>query len=322
MSVVWWVWLATIAGLAAVFAVSLVVGRRSHTIGVGEAAAWVAGYVALAVVFGLGLAAAAGGDYAGQFFAGYVTEYALSVDNLFVFALILAAFRVPRDLQGRVVLIGVAIALVLRGGLIAVGAALIAHFSWVFYVFGAVLLATAINLLRSHGRMPSEEPGPVRLLRRALPMSDDFHGQRFLVRQQGRRLVTPLFAVILALGVTDLVFALDSVPAIFGLTRHAYLVFTANAFALLGLSELYFLLDALLDRIAYLGYGLALILGFIAVKLVCEALADNSLPFVAGGDPVTWAPTLGTVTSLVVVAAILAVTVLASLLRPRRRGTA
>ena len=323
MTIPVWVWLVVLPGIAAIFVVSLMVGRTAHKITVGEAARWVAGYVALAVLFGLGVWLFAGSRYAGEFFAGYVTEYALSVDNLFVFAIILSAFRVPRELQGKVVLIGIGIALVLRGGLIAAGAALINHFSWVFYLFGVVLLVTAVNLLRSTPGHVAAEPRSVRLLRRVLPMSDGYVGGQFMVRQEGRRLATPLLAVVVALGITDIVFALDSIPAIFGLTKESFLVFTANAFALLGLSELYFVLGALLDRLKYLHKGLALILLFIAAKLILEAMAENSLPFLAGGQPIGWAPELSPAVSLGVVAAILLVTVVASILPVRaRRGRA
>ncbi len=313
MNVPAWVWAAVVIAIVAIFVFSLLVGRKAHEISVSEAAKWVAGYVTLAVVFGLGIWVTAGSRYAGEFFAGYVTEYALSVDNLFVFAIILTAFRVPRPLQGKVVLIGIGIALVLRAGLIAAGAALIHSFSWIFYLFGAFLLVTGINLLRSKPESAEKEPGSVRLLRRIMPMSPDYRGERFLVKVEGRRLATPLLAVIVALGVTDIVFALDSIPAIFGLTKETFLVFTANAFALLGLSEMYFLLGALLDRLRFLGKGLALILLFIGVKLVMEAMAENSLPFVAGGEPIDWVPHISPGLSLAVVGSILAMTVVLSI---------
>ncbi|MBN9610310.1 MAG: tellurium resistance protein TerC [Actinobacteria bacterium 69-20] len=323
MTIPVWVWLVVLAGIAAIFVASLVMGRTAHQITVGEAARWVAGYVALAVLFGLGVWLFAGSRYAGEFFAGYVTEYALSVDNLFVFAIILSAFRVPRELQGKVVLIGIGIALVLRGGLIAAGAALIHHFSWVFYLFGVFLLVTAVNLMRSAPGHVTDEPRSVRLLRKVLPMSEGYVGGQFLVRQEGRRLATPLLAVVVALGITDIVFALDSIPAIFGLTKESFLVFTANAFALLGLSELYFVLGALLNRLKYLNKGLALILLFIGAKLILEAMAENSLPFLAGGQPIGWAPEFSPAVSLGVVGAILLVTVVASIVpvRAPRKGT-
>ncbi len=318
MNVPLWVWIAVCTGIAAIFVVSLVFGRRAHVISVGEAARWVIGYVLLAVLFGIGVGVFAGSTYAGQFFAGYVTEYALSVDNLFVFAILLAAFQVPRTLQGRVVLIGIGIALVLRGVLIAVGAALIASFSWVFYLFGIFLVITAINVAKEKRDEGPKEPKTVAWMKRRLPLSDDYHGTRFTIRKNGRRLATPLLAVVLALGVTDLIFALDSIPAIFGLTQEPFLVFTANAFALLGLSELYFVLGALLQRLRYLSVGLGLILLFIGVKLILEALADNTLPFINGGEPVSWAPHITPAMSLAVVGTILAVTVVASLIASQR----
>ena len=324
MKVPWWVWLTVLAGILTIFVVSLILGREADVMSVSEAARWVGGYVALAVLFGVGIWIFAGGTYAGQFFAGYVTEYALSVDNLFVFVILLTAFQVPRALQGRVVLIGIMIALVLRGGLIAVGAALVASFSWVFYLFGAFLLLTAVNLIRErHDEAETPEtPRIVAVLNRVLPMAAEYDGTRLRVRRDGKRLFTPMFAVIIALGITDLVFALDSIPAIFGLTKEPFLVFTANAFALLGLSELYFLLGALLQKLVYLSKGLAIILAFIGAKLVMEALADNELPFVNGGEPVQWAPHISPGMSLAVVGSILAVTVAASLLKNRRDARA
>lgn len=312
MSVPLWVWSLVLIAIIAIFAVSLFFGRKAHEISVGEAAKWVGGYVTLAVLFGLGIWVTSGSRYAGEFFAGYVTEYALSVDNLFVFAIILTAFRVPKVMQGKVVLIGIAIALVLRGGLIAAGAALIHSFSWVFYIFGAFLLITGINLLRSKPEEAHQEPASVRLLRKLMPMSPDYHGDKFLVKQDGKRMATPLLAVIVALGVTDIVFALDSIPAIFGLTKEGFLVFTANAFALLGLSEMYFLLGALLDRLRFLGKGLAFILLFIGVKLVMEALGENTLPFLNGGKGVDWVPHISPGVSLAVVGSMLAIAVIAS----------
>jgi TerC family integral membrane protein len=320
MNVPLWVWLATIAGIAVIFVVSLIFGRKAHEITPIEASKWVTFYVALAIIFGIGIWMFAGGSFAGQFFAGYVTEYALSVDNLFVFVILLTSFQVPRVLQGRVVLIGIMIALVLRGALIAVGAALIASFSWVFYVFGAFLVFTAVRLAREkhdESELP-REPKVVSLLRRFLPMTHEYDGTKLRTTHAGRRYFTPMFAVILALGFTDLIFALDSIPAIFGLTQEPFLVFTANAFALLGLSELYFLLGALLQRLVYLSKGLALILAFIGTKLVLEALASNELSFINGGEPVSWAPHITPGQSLAVVGTILAVTVILSLLKSRR----
>ncbi len=320
MNVPLWVWIAVIVGIAAIFVFSLIFGRKAHVITPAEAGRWVGFYVSLAVLFGIGVWIFAGSQFAGEFFAGYATEYALSIDNLFVFVILLTAFRVPREMQGRVVLIGIAIALVLRGALIAVGAVLIAQFSWVFYLFGLFLVITAVNLARERhdDEAMSHEPKTVALLRRFLPISEQYDGTKMTVRIDGRRLFTPMAAVILALGMTDLMFALDSIPAIFGLTKEPFLVFTANAFALLGLSELYFLLGALLQRLVYLSKGLAIILGFIGLKLISEALASNSLPFINGGEPVPWAPHISPALSLAVVVSILAVTVVASLIASKR----
>ena len=324
MNVPLWVWISVLVGIAAIFTVSLIFGRKAHVISVAEASKWVTAYVCLAVLFGIGVFIVAGPQYGGEFFAGYATEYALSIDNLFVFVILLTSFAVPRELQGRVVLIGIMIALVLRGALIAVGAVLISTFSWVFYLFGLFLVITAWRLAREKraAEDDSKEPGTVALLRRFLPVSEKYNGTTMTIRVDGKKLFTPMFAVILALGVTDVLFALDSIPAIFGLTKEPFLVFTANAFALLGLSELYFLLGALLQRLVYLSKGLALILGFIGVKLIFEALAGNSLPFINGGEPVPWAPEISPALSLIVVISILAVTVVASLLASRRAEAA
>jgi TerC family integral membrane protein len=315
-----WLWLATIGGLLAVILADLfLVDHEPHAVTVREATRWVLFYVALAVAFGIGMWALAGGVAAGEFFAGYITEYSLSVDNLFVFVIIMAAFKVPVMHQHRVLLVGIVIALVMRGGFIAVGAAAIQAFSWVFYLFAAVLVVTAVNLFRQGTDHDEEfsENAALRLVRRVLPVTPQYHGARSFVRHEGRRMVTPMLIVMFAIGSTDLLFALDSIPAIFGLTQEPYLVFTANAFALMGLRQLYFLLGGLLSRLVYLSYGLSVILAFIGVKLVLEALHDNSLPFVNGGEPVA-VPTIGILPSLTVIVGVLAVTTVASLLKSRR----
>jgi tellurite resistance protein TerC len=315
-----WLWLATIGGLIAVILADLLlVDHKPHAVTVREATRWVLFYVALAVAFGLALWFFAGGVAAGEFFAGYITEYSLSVDNLFVFVIIMAAFRVPAEHQHRVLLIGIVIALVMRGMFIAVGAAAIHAFSWVFYVFAAVLVVTAVNLVRQGSGHDEEfrENAVLRLLRRVLPVTPDYHGARSFVRVDGKRMVTPMLVVMVAIGSTDLLFALDSIPAIFGLTQEPYLVFTANAFALMGLRQLYFLLGGLLSRLVYLSYGLSVILGFIGVKLVLEALHENSLPFVNGGEPVP-VPTVGIALSLSVIVGVLVITTVASLVKVRR----
>jgi tellurite resistance protein TerC len=319
-----WLWLVTIGALVAVILADLLlVDHKPHAVTVPEATRWVVFYVALAVAFGLALWFVAGGVVAGEFFAGYITEYSLSVDNLFVFVIIMAAFRVPAEHQHRVLLIGIVIALVMRGVFIAVGAAAIQTFSWVFYVFAAVLIVTAVNLVRQGTGHDEEykENAALRLLRRVLPVTPDYHGARSFVRVDGKRMVTPMLVVMAAIGSTDLLFALDSIPAIFGLTQEPYLVFTANAFALMGLRQLYFLLGGLLSKLVYLSYGLAIILGFIGVKLVLEALHENSLPFLNGGDPIP-VPTIGIVLSLSVIIGVLVITTVASLIKVRRDPSA
>jgi tellurite resistance protein TerC len=320
MNVPIWLWFATIGGLVAIILADLfLVDHKPHAVTIREATRWVTFYVILAVLFGLGVWFFAGGRFAGEFFAGYITEYSLSVDNLFVFVIIMSAFAVPAKHQHRVLLIGIVIALVMRGIFIALGAAAISAFSWVFYLFAVILIVTAVNLVRQGTDHDEEytEPAALRLVRRVVPVTDDYHGAKSFVRVQGRRMVTPMLMVMLAIGFTDLLFALDSIPAIFGLTQEAYLVFTANAFALMGLRQLYFLLGGLLTRLVYLSYGLAIILAFIGVKLVLEALHENSLPFINGGEPVP-VPTVGIALSLSVIVGVLAVTTIASLVKVRR----
>ncbi|MGQ0482537.1 MAG: TerC family protein [Pseudonocardia sp.] len=320
MTVPTWVWLTTVAALIAVILVDLfVVDHEPHAVTMREATRWVLFYMALAVAFGFGVWAFAGGGYAGEFFAGYITEYSLSVDNLFIFVIIMTAFRVPAIHQHRVLLVGIVIALVMRGMFIALGAAAIARFSWVFYVFAAILLVTAYKLAREHGESDEEyrENAMLRLLRRVLPITDEYHGAKVTARVDGRRYFTPMLVVMVAIGTTDLLFALDSIPAIFGLTQEAYLVFTANAFALMGLRQLYFLLGGLLNKLVYLSYGLAVILAFIGVKLTLEALHTNELPFINGGEPVG-VPEIGIVVSLSVIVGVLAITTIASLIKVRR----
>ncbi|HSV68269.1 MAG TPA: TerC family protein [Mycobacteriales bacterium] len=307
-----WVWILTVAALLMLLAVDLlVVDRRPHEVTVGEAARWVAFYVGLAVLFGIGIGRLAGGRYAGEFFAGYITEYSLSVDNLFVFVVIISAFGVPAIHQHKVLLFGILTALMLRGLFIAAGAAIISAFEWVFYIFGAFLVYTAYKLAFSGGQQPSDyqENAALRLARRVLPMTDRYHGARSVVRVGGRWHVTPMLVVMLAIGTTDLLFALDSIPAVFGLTKEPFLVFTANAFALMGLRQLYFLIGGLLTRLVYLSQGLAIILGFIGVKLILEALHASGAQ---------WAPHIGIVASLAVIVGVLTVTTVLSLVKVRR----
>jgi tellurite resistance protein TerC len=317
-----WVWGATVLGVLALVALDFFVHLRTpHEPRFREAAAWSGAYVALAALFGLGLLLVVGGARATEFFAGYITEWSLSVDNLFVFLVILGRFAVPREYQQKVLLIGIAIALVLRGAFIAVGAAVIAQFTWVFYLFGLILLIAAIQLLREDHDSGGEEFHEnlvLRLVRRVVPSTSHYHDDRLTIVQNGRRLVTPMLVVMVAIGTTDILFALDSIPAIFGLTKEPYIVFTANAFALLGLRQLFFLLGGLLERLVYLSEGLSVVLAFIGVKLVLEALHTNELPFVNGGEPVAWAPEISTPVSLAVIVGVLLVAAAASLVKTRR----
>src|SRR5687767_14316746 len=284
-----------------------------------EASLWVGFYVTLALIFGVLLLAFTNATYATEFYAGWLTEYSLSVDNLFVFVIIMARFRVPRHLQQEALMVGIIIALVLRGIFILAGAALIERFTWVFYFFGAFLVYTAINLDRHRGEEDDfEENAFIRRMRKVLPITQDFHGAKIRVTENGKKFWTPMIIVFLALGTTDLIFALDSIPAIFGLTKEPFIVFTANVFALMGLRQLYFLLGGLLDRLVYLSHGLAFILGFIGIKLILEALHENKLPVINGGGHVEWAPAVPIWLSLAVIVGTLTVTTVASLVKTHR----
>jgi tellurite resistance protein TerC len=315
-----WIWAPTLVLYAALFVVDLlVVGRRPHIPTTGECLRWLGFYVGLGVAFGAALWFFAGRQHGVEFFAGWITEYSLSVDNLFVFLLIMARFYVPRELQQSVLMWGIIIALVLRAIFIALGAAVIDRYSWVFYVFGAFLLYTAVKLAATGETDDDEyrENAVVRWVARILPSTPDFHGTSLRVLLDGKRLWTPMLVVLLSLGTTDLLFALDSIPAIFGLTDEPYIVFAANVFALLGLRQLYFLLGDLLNRLVYLSIGLAVLLGFIGVKLILEALHDNVVPFINGGQPVdVWVPSIGF--SLAFIVLVLVVTTVASLATARR----
>ena len=302
--------------------------RTPHEPSMREAAAWSAAYIAMACAFGAVVWAVWGGRYGQEYFAGYVTEKALSIDNLFVFVIMLAAFRVPRAYQQEVLLAGIVIALVLRLVFILAGAALVERFGAVFYVFGAFLVCTAVRQVvdaRRGAGGPDDgaeyvDNAVTRLVRRILPTTDGFVGNRLIHRHAGRTMITPMLIAVVALGSADLMFAVDSIPAIFGLTSEPFLVFSATAFSLLGLRQLYFLIDGLLERLVYLPYGLAVILGFIGLKLIDHALRANSLPFINGGRPVRLVPEPSTAVSLLVIVVTLAVVAVASLLRTRRRG--
>ncbi|MDF0531449.1 TerC/Alx family metal homeostasis membrane protein [Tsukamurella sp. 8F] len=299
--------------------------RKPHEPTFKESAFWSAVYIGLAVVFGLGVMWISGPRYGGEFFAGFVTEKALSVDNLFVFVIIMAKFAVPRIYQQKVLLIGIVLALVMRGAFIAVGAAAISAWSWVFYLFGLFLLYTAVKLVRESGHAEeAEEERESRVaafVKKILPTTDEYHGDRLIARVDGRRVVTPLLLALVVIGFTDVLFALDSIPAIYGLTSEAYIVFMTNAFALMGLRQLYFLIGGLLDRLVYLSYGLSIILGFIGVKLVLHALHENTLPFINGGHHVA-VPDISTGVSLTVIVVVLVVTTVLSLVKSRAAGSA
>ncbi|MFI2752236.1 TerC/Alx family metal homeostasis membrane protein [Cellulomonas sp. P22] len=312
-----WILSLGIAGVVLLVDVA-VVGRRPHIPTTSECLRYLALYVGLAIAFGLGVWVTAGGQYAGEFFAGWLTEYSLSVDNLFVFLLIMTTFAVPKPYQQTALLIGIILALVFRGIFIAVGAAAISSFGWLFYLFGAFLVWTAVKVGREGGGGDEDDYRPplvLRLVQRWLPSTDGYRGVRLTVVEDGRRLVTPMLVVLVALGSTDLLFALDSIPAIFGLTQSAYLVLMANLFALMGLRQLYFLLGDLLTRLVYLHIGLAVLLGFIGVKLVLEALHSNTLPFINGGEHVAWAPEMPIWFSLAVIVVTLGLTAVVSLLK-------
>jgi tellurite resistance protein TerC len=324
MDVPFFVWALTIAAIVGMLILDFVGHVRTpHAPTLRESAIWSAVYVGLAVVFGLLVLWFAGAEYAGEYFAGYVTEKSLSVDNLFVFVLIMATFGVPRDVQQKVLLFGITFALALRTVFILVGAAAIENFSWVFYLFGAILVYTAWVQARSGGHdrdADHRESAVLRLVRRVVPTTEDYHADRMTVRLGGKRFITPLAIALIAIGTADVIFAVDSIPAIFGLTQQTYLVLAANAFSLLGLRQLFFLIDGLLDRLVYLAYGLAVILGFIGAKLVIHALHTNELPFINGGEHVTAVPEISTPISLVVILATLLITTVASLAsrRPER----
>jgi tellurite resistance protein TerC len=314
MDVPGFVWVLTIAGIVGLLLFDFLVHvRRAHSPTLREAGLWSAGYVGIAVAFGVGVLVFAGPTTGAEYFAGYVTEKALSVDNLFVFLVIMSSFQVPRAYQQKVLLIGIVMSLVVRTGFILLGAALIELFAWVFYLFGLILLVTAGNLSRpASEENHSADNVVIRVARRLFDTSSDYDGDRLSTRKDGRRVMTPMLLVMVAIGGTDLLFALDSIPAIFGLTQSVFLVFTATAFSLLGLRQLFFLLDGLLNRLIYLSYGLAVILAFIGVKLILHALHENNVPFVNGGRPVEVAE-ISTGLSLVVIFAVLAVTIVASL---------
>src|SRR6478609_4860695 len=315
MNVPSWLWWATVLVTTSLLLVDLfIVGRRPHEPSMREVTRHLAAYIGLAVAFGLGVFAVAGPRYGGEFFAGWLTEYSLSVDNLFIFIIIMGKFAVPRVLQQTALTVGIVVALVMRGAFIAVGAVAIERFSWVFYLFGAFLVWTAVKLAREgvEDEDEFEENRLILWIERRLPATKEYHGAAVVIRQNGRWLVTPMLAVMLTIGTTDLLFALDSIPAIYGLTQEPYLVFTANVFALMGLRQLYFLIGGLLQRLIYLSIGLSVILAFIGVKLILHALHHYHLA--------DWAPWDGEIpiwVSLTVIVVTLLITTVASLVKSK-----
>jgi tellurite resistance protein TerC len=303
-------WAVTIGLILALLALDLLVsGRRPHAVGFREAVAWSVFYIGVALAFGVVFGVLAGWDFGAQYFAGYIVEKSLSVDNLFVFVVIMSAFVVPEEHQPKVLTFGILVALVLRAIFIALGAALLAAFSFMFLIFGLVLVFTAVQLFRHRDEDPEiEDNAVVRIVRWAIPVTTDYVGGSLFTRIDGKRAATPLFIVLVSIGSTDILFALDSIPAVFGVTEEAYIVFVANAFALLGLRALFFLVTGLLDRLVYLSTGLSIVLAFIGVKLALHwgHLQDDSIPEISTG------------TSLLVILVVLTITTVASLAKVRR----
>ncbi|MDG2497728.1 MAG: TerC/Alx family metal homeostasis membrane protein [Aquiluna sp.] len=323
------VWLITIGAFSAVIIGDLVYQvRHPHEPGFRESAIQSVIYISLALLFTLVISVVWPGQYAGEYLGGFITEKALSVDNLFVFLVIFTQFKVPRRLQSEALLIGIVIALILRGIFIAAGAAFIENFSWAFYAFGAFLIFTAVKLIKDtrHDLVDDDvdEFHGGRFLtwvQKRLPSTSEYHGTKLVIIENGKRLITPLLLVMIAIGFTDLLFALDSIPAVYGLTNEPYIVFVANAFALLGLRQLYFLLSGLMQRLRYLGFGLSLILGWIGIKLVIHALHKNELPFINGGEAIKIIPEISTGLSLIVILVTLVVTTVWSLLATRSKAS-
>jgi tellurite resistance protein TerC len=305
-------WTLTIGVIVALLALDLTLGvLRPHAVGFREAALWSVFYIAVAIAFGFVFAHFAGWEFGAEYFAGYIVEKSLSVDNLFVFVIIMTTFAVPSKYQQEVLTFGIIIALVLRVIFIALGATLLSLFSFMFLIFGLLLIYTAIQLFRHKDEEPEGENIMVRWSRKLFPVTDEFHGGKLFIRQAGKRMATPMFIALIAIGSSDLLFALDSIPAVFGVTEQAYIVFVANAFALLGLRALFFLVKGLLDRLVYLSYGLSIILAFIGVKLILHWLHED-----------IWkgAPEISTPVSLSVIVAVLAITTVASLLKTKGKA--
>ncbi|ASN40134.1 TerC family protein [Paeniglutamicibacter terrestris] len=309
------IWVITIVAILALLAFDYFFHiRKAHVPALKEAGIWSSIYVGIAVIFGVLVFIFGGVTMGSEYFAGYITEKALSVDNLFVFLIIIASFKVPREDQQKVLLFGIVFSLLARTGFIFLGAALINSYAWVFYIFGLILLITAGNLLKPGDHEADQSNNFImRLAKRFMHTTDHFDGDKLFTVHNGKRALTPMLLVMVSIGGTDILFALDSIPAIFGLTQNVYIVFTATAFSLMGLRQLYFLLDGLLDRLIYLSYGLAAILAFIGVKLVLHALHENNLPFINDGEPIPVIE-ISTGLSLSVIIGVLLLTVIASLL--------
>ena len=299
----------------------LIVFKRPHIPSTKESSIWVTFYALLAVAFGLIIWSLFGATKASEFFAGWLTEYSLSIDNLFVFVIIMTRFAVPKKYQQEVLMVGVVLALLLRGIFIIVGAALIEQFSWIFYIFGAFLLYTAYHqAFRSHSDEEETESKLITALRKRIQVSETYDGARIRTVVNGKKMFTPMIVVFAAIALTDVMFAFDSIPAIFGITTDPFIVFTANVFALMGLRQLYFLLGGLLDKLEYLKYGIAFILGFIGFKLVAHAMHVNELPFINGGEHIEWAPEISSNTSLIVIVASIAISAVVSVIAANRKA--
>jgi tellurite resistance protein TerC len=322
-----WVWQLSIGLITLVILGDLIYQiRKPHEPTFKESAIQSVIYIGLALLFTFVVTEVWGARFGGEYLAGFITEKSLSVDNLFVFLVIFTKFAVPRRLQSQALLIGIVLALILRGIFIAAGAAAIERFSWVFYIFGFFLLYTAVLLIwdtLKAGSHDEKVPGgkATAFIKRHFPTVDEYHGSKLTIVQNGKRFITPLMLVMIAIGMTDLLFALDSIPAVYGLTNEPYIVFMANAFALMGLRQLYFLLSGLMERLKYLGVGLAIILAWIGVKLVIHALHKNELPFLNNGEPIKAIPEIETNVSLGFIIVTLVVTTVVSLIATRDKKT-
>jgi tellurite resistance protein TerC len=298
----------------------LVISRRPHIPSNRESALWIGFYALLAVLFGVMLWTLGDAESAGQFYAGWLTEYSLSLDNLFVFVIIMNRFSVPKKYQQEVLMVGIVLALILRGIFILIGAALIENFSWIFYIFGAFLIYTAWGqAFSSHEEDEEKESKLISWLRRHIEFSRDFDGAKIRTKVDGKKMFTPMLVVFIAIAATDVLFAFDSIPAIFGITTNPFIVFTANVFALMGLRQLYFLLGSLIEKLEYLKYGIAFILAFIGFKLTAHAMHENELPFINNGQHIEWAPEIDTNTSLVVIVISITVAAVVSVLKARKK---